>query len=283
MRGSQASPTRCFDFPGAGVGRGSGEARLAFLTEAALGEQDVPGAAAPPCPRPTSALPAAAHLPTLVPNRDGTAAGVLGFKRARAVQKLGAPTQQTPVTARRSPFFIDLWLQQGPGRPRAGVSHMRLCPTWGGGGGQGRGDRGYGHATGPTVQMQGGMYRKGEGGHLDWGLSWDEAAPEPETRGPRPGGSLPSAPLVPGRGRNRGSNAGCPDHSSASPHPGPSGRPPACAPKTHPEGAWLGRPQSTLQTLVGWEPPGPGADGGGKGLRTPGRRQAPGPRPSPSS
>lgn len=103
---------------------------------------------------------------------------------------------------------------------------MRLCPTWGGGGGQGRGDRGYGHATGPTVQVQGGMYRKGEGGRPDWGLSWDEAAPEPgETRGPRPGGSLPSAPLVPGRGQNRGSNAGCPDHSSASPHPGPTGRP----------------------------------------------------------
>ena len=43
---------------------------------------------------------------------------------------------------------------------------------------------------------------------------------------------------------------------------------PACAPKMHPEGALLGRPQSTLQTLVGWEPPGPRGGEGGKGLRT---------------
>lgn len=30
---------------------------------------------------------------------------------------------------------------------------------------------------------------------------------------------------------------------------------PACAQKMHPEGALCGRPQSTLQTLVGWRPP----------------------------
>lgn len=36
----------------------------------------------------------------------------------------------------------------------------------------------------------------------------------------------------------------------------------------HPEGALLGRSQSTLQTLVGWEPPSPRREEGGKGLRT---------------
>lgn len=38
--------------------------------------------------------------------------------------------------------------------------------------------------------------------------------------------------------------------------------------RMHPEGALLGRPQSALQTLVGWEPPGPRGGEGGDGFRT---------------
>lgn len=59
---------------------------------------------------------------------------------------------------------------------------------------------------------------------------------------------------------------------------------PAFAHKMHPEGALLGRPQSTLQTLVGWEPPSPRGEEGGKGLRTARVGDKPQrPRPIPSS
>lgn len=82
------------------------------------------------------------------------------------------------------------------------------------------------------------------------------------------------------------SNAGLRDYTSPSraplaPTPLVS---PACARKMHPEGALLGRPQSSLQTLVGWEPPSPRAEEGGKGLRTARVGDEPqGPRPIPSS
>lgn len=121
--------------------------------------------------------------------------------------------------------------------------------------------------------------------------------------------SLPSAfhpprPLVPGEGplgarswagAGRGREGSDPLTAMGDPRitPHPPHAPlaptqlvsPACAHKKHPEGAlrW-GRPQSTLQTLVGWEPPSPRGEEGGKGLRTARVGDKPqGPRPIPSS
>lgn len=139
--------------------------------------------------------------------------------------------------------------------------------------------------TGPTVQMHmSGIYKEGGGQSLDLGLSWDRAGPEePEERKGRglaglPAAFQPSLPTLPQEGASWAgagragplsvSNAGLlrtPHLPHAPLTPTQLSR--LCS-RMHPEGALLGRPQSTLQTLVGWEPPGPRGGEGGDRFRT---------------
>lgn len=90
-------------------------------------------------------------------------------------------------------------------------------------------------------------------------------------------GEGPLGPGLGGGGTLSVSNTGLLGYTSPSPcalDPNPAL--PSCARRMYPEGALLGRLQSTVQTLVGWEPPSPRGEEGGKGFRTqPGQMTSP--------
>ena len=137
-------------------------------------------------------------------------------------------------------------------------------------------DRGYDFTrTGPTVQMHvwylQGRRRAVTGLGPFLGQSGATGAGGEEGAGACLGCRLPStrhSPLVPGRGLLgqgwEGRDPLChPPHAPLT----PTQLSCLCS-RMHPEGALLGRPHSALQTLVGWEPPGPRGGEGGDGFRT---------------